>query len=522
MRAGAVERAWELFVGEGHDARANDPSVQTVRGRLLKARARLASGDARTALFGEAAAAYAAAHAHNPAPYLAINAATLYLLAGNDDAARTGASQVLTTLDGPVVPADTPYYLAATRAEACFLLGDRDAAERAMQDATRHDPDGWSDRATTIAQLREIAQARGESTDWLDRFAPPASLHFAGHMGLAASGQCQADLAAEVDKLIEHERIGFAWGALAAGSDVVIAERLLAAGAELHIVLPCGAEQFEAQSVAPAGPAWQERYRAVLAHAASLRFAASDPGAVHDPLATAHAGELAIGATLLNATALAAACCQLIVTDSDGGGRNTAHQAAMWPGEAGRQLRLTIDRDTRIEALFPPEQPDPHRALVVHVAIALDELTRTTSLDSSAIAARVAPIAEALAGIDRARVRSSPGRWDLAIDNVDAALETILKVLARCRAAGLTPPSIGAHVAIASLIEDPASGALVPYGPGRALAARLQAMAPTGLALISDALAVTMVARGIVSSRSELYHAGDEDTDGAVHVLLKA
>jgi hypothetical protein len=522
VRAGAVERAWELFVGDGHAARTGDPAVQAVLGRLLKARARLARGPDQTKLFAAAAEAYGKAHALGPAPYLAINAATLHLLAGDEGAAQEQARAVLSLLDSPLPPADTPYFLAATRAEAAYLLGDAAGAERAMEQAARQDPDGWHDRATTIAQLREIADARGVSASWLERFSPPASLHFAGHMGLVSGGLYDAQLAAAVDRLIAAERIGFGWGALAAGSDVVIAERLLMAGAEVHLVLPCSPNRFEVQSVAPAGGEWLDRYRAVLARAASLRLAASDPAAVHDPLATAHAGELAIGAALLNAATLSSRCCQLIVTDAEGGGRNTARQARMWPATAGPQHQLTIARDATIEALFPPEQPDLHRALVVHVCIALDPLVRGRSLDSAAIASEVAPIAEVLSRFERSRIRSAPGRWELVLGDVEAALSALADIQSKCREAGSALPAIGAHIAIASLIEDRASGAFVPYGPGMALAARLQAMAPPGLTLLSDALAVTMIARGVHGLRTELYHPGDEDSDGAVHVQFKA
>lgn len=521
VRAGAVERAAELYTAGGYGERAQDPAARSVLGRLLKARGRQAAGTAQASLFRQAAAAYAAAHALAPAPYLAINAATLHYLAGEWGAAQAGARAVLDLLAADPPPSDTPYFLAATRAEALLLLDDPAGAERALEQAAAHDPDGWADRATTIAQFSEILAARCASADWLDRFAPPACLHFAGHMGLASGGAGEAALAAAVDALIAQERIGFAWGALAAGSDIVIAERLLATGAEVQAVLPCDPEQFAAQSVAPAGQDWLNRYHAVLGRAASLQLAASDPAAVHDPLATAHAGELAIGGAMLGARALAARCCQLIVTDAEGGGRNTARQAAMWPSGAGIQHRLTIARDAGIESRFPPERRDPTRALAVHVAIQLDELVGAGRIEPPAIAALTEPVGQALSGLDSRRVRAAPGRWELVLDDAESALTVMLEVLEHSRAAGLPGPSIGAHIAISDLHDDPASGALIPYGPGIPLARALQAMAPPGLALISDSLAVTLFARGITSVRSELYHPGDAASDGAVHVLLR-
>lgn len=527
-RAGAVTRAWELFHSAGHAARLGDPASLAVEGRLLKDRARAASGPARAAGYAAAASAYGAAHALSPAPYLAINAATLRLLAGDPAAAQAGARDVLALLDAPVPPADTPYYLAATRAEALLLLGDQAAAQAALARAAAHDPDGWEDRAVTLAQLRAILDAQAADAGWLAAFAPPASLHFAGHMGVAAGGASEAAIAAATDALLARERIGFAWGALAAGADIVMAERLLNAGVDLHVVLPCPADRFAAQSVAPAGADWLARFAAIIGQASSQVIAGADPASVHDPLATAHAGELAIGGALLNARRLGAAARQLIITDESGGATNTARQAQLWPSGAGPQDRLTIARDAVIDALFPPEQPDPARALVVSLCIVLDPLTGPHDLTSAEITAVSAPVAAALSPLNPADVRAAPGCWEVRLDSLDSALDTVRSALGAARTAETAPPAIGVHIALATSIADPASGALVPYGPGAALARRLADMAPPGLALGSQALASTLAARTAPSaanhaaahaSAAQLYHFGDDDTQGAVFVL---
>lgn len=518
-RAGAIDRAWALFMDGGYNERATDPAALAVKGRLLKDRARAGPIPDRAVTFAEAARAYSAAHALSPAPYLAINAATLRLLAGDRGGAQFGAQEALRLLDRAEPTADTPYYLAATRAEALLLLDDLPGAKAAMAEAVRHDPDGWEDRVVTLAQLRAIQQARGAPDEWLRDFDPPDSLHFAGHMGVAAGGKSEAAISAALDDLLARSRIGFAWGALAAGADIVVAERLLDAGVEVHVVLPCPPDRFAAQSVSPAGAIWQERFHAVLAQASSVVSSGNAATVVHDPLATAHAGELAIGGALLNARRLGTSARQLVITDEDGGGRNTARQAQMWPACAGPQDRVTISRDAEVDALFPPEQPDPARQLAINLCILLDGLDAHAALDSARIATLTAPIADALALLDRPSVRAAPGRWDLYLPDLDTALETIRSVLEAARTAGLPPPAIGAHIAIATAMIDPASGAWVPYGPGEGIARRLAAMAHPGLALGSQALAVTMAARATTAAQARLYHFGDESTDGAVFSL---
>lgn len=518
-RAGAVERAWDLFNAGGYAARSTDPAALAVKGRLLKDKARLGPIPDRAVGFAAAAEAYTAAHALAPAPYLAINAATLRLLAGDRGGAQFGARETLRLLDATQSAADTPYYLAATRAEALLLLDDLAGAQAALDEAVQHDPDGWEDRAVTLAQLRAILQCRHAPTDWLNRFVPPASLHFAGHMGLESGGASEAALSTAMEALLSRERIGFAWGALAAGADIVIAEHLLRAGAALHVVLPCPPDQFAAQSVAPAGLAWAERYDAVMRQARTITAAGQTAAAVHDPLATAHAGELAIGGAILNARRLGAKARQLIVTDEAGGGRNTARQAVLWPSAAGPQDCLTIARDAEIDALFPPEQPDPCRNLAINLCFLLPGLEREPGLDSQQIAAATAPITETLSLLDAAQVRAAPGRWDVCLTDLDAALSAVRGVLNAARADNMSPPAIGAHMAIATSVIDPASRALVPYGPGTDIARRLAGMAHPGLALASQALAVTMTARATSSGQAQLYHFGDETTEGAVFAI---
>lgn len=500
-----------MFADQGLDRQTDNPAALSLKGRLLKDRARRAGGIERARLYAEASAAYDAADALSPAPYRAINAATARFLAGEAEAAMAAARSVLARLDTAQPPADTPFFLAATRAEARLLLGDTTGAAAAMTDAIAADPDGWDDRATTLAQLGEIVAAQGGSAAWLDAFRPPASLHFAGHMALAAGGSGAARLRDATDDLLARHRIGFGWGALAAGSDIIIAEQLVAAGAELHVVLPSPCETFAIQSVIPAGADWSRRYRQLLDRAASVRIAGQPAAPIHDPLATERAGHLAIGAARLNARRLGAGCVQWLVEDEAGGGPNTVRQAALWADGAGPQERIRLPRELAIEALFPLETPDPARRLVTLMAVLLD---LPTAGPSSELASRIDPVARAIgAAIPATAVQASPGRWVLVLDDRNQAIDLARKLT------GLTPapPAIGLHQAIEPVLPDPVTGTAIAYGNGTALALRLAAMAPAGSALCSDALAVSLAVSG--GRETELYHFGEDGTDGPVHLL---
>ena len=57
---------------------------------------------------------------------------------------------------------------------------------------------------------------------------------------------------------------------LAAGADILIAETLMSAKAELHFVLPAMPEIFKSQSVEPFGGTWGQRFDRLCAAAASV------------------------------------------------------------------------------------------------------------------------------------------------------------------------------------------------------------------------------------------------------------
>ena len=88
--------------------------------------------------------------------------------------------------------------------------------------------------------------------------------------------------------------MGYAYGSLAAGGEILCAEACLRAGAELHVILPFKADEFVARMVRPAGPAWLRRFENCVARATSLAFATMDSYQGDDELFT-YADRLAMG-----------------------------------------------------------------------------------------------------------------------------------------------------------------------------------------------------------------------------------
>jgi tetratricopeptide (TPR) repeat protein len=296
-----------LFRESGFEAVDDDPAVLATKGRLLKDEAEAACDPAaRRRFYREAGEAYAKAAGIAGASYPLINAATSAFLAGDEEEAGRRAQAVLARGRDPD---ETPYYQAATEAEALLLLGCLEQARAALDAALAQAPRAWEDHASTLRQFRRILAESGAVPAWIERLRPPRCLHFAGHMALADP----SDLARQVEELLEREDMGFGFGALAAGADLVIAERLVARGGELHAVLPAGAEVFQRLSV---GEQWKARFERVLQEADTVSIVGRG-----DELGPSHielAAVAAMGAAVMRADELATEAAQLLVLDGAG------------------------------------------------------------------------------------------------------------------------------------------------------------------------------------------------------------
>lgn len=362
-RAGALDHALRLFREAGLEAVSDDAAVLSLKGRLLKDQGRRVTGEARRALYAQAAEAYGAAGAINWATYPLINAASLSLLAGEPERAAALAEKVLRRLDQGDAEPDTPYWREATRAEAELLLGRTHEAWLTLQGAVALVPRAWEDHASTLRQFALILEAQGQPADWLEPLRPPRAMHFTGHLGVAAE---DGELAAQVAETLERENVGFAYGALAAGADIVIAEALLARGSELHLLLPGSRAAFRLASVEAFGEAWGGRFDAVLARAETVAVVAGSTGQP-DPLSLALAARVAMGRTAMQARLLATEAIQLAVLPGPGDapGAFTAWAGETWRATGRRDLTLAAPRGGP-----PPASADlatPEGALIAAV-----------------------------------------------------------------------------------------------------------------------------------------------------------
>ncbi|HEX8654259.1 MAG TPA: tetratricopeptide repeat-containing protein, partial [Allosphingosinicella sp.] len=316
-RMGDTETAMRLF--ETYDlGRSRDPHKRAAGGRLLKDNAlKLPSGPARQEALDAAYRHYLRTYRESEDPFPGINAATLALLAGHKQEARDLAQALLAT---PAISGGESYYMAVTKAEALLILGRADDAIAAIASDHVAAARDLGAKATSRRHLGLLATELGLSdalrSALVGPLSPPAVVNFAGHMFVADAAR-EAELATAIGAVMAEEKVGFGYGGLACGADILFAEALLARGAELHVVLPFAEESFIAQSVLPGGEAWLARFRECLARASSVTRLSTGPY-LGDPNQFGYSSRIAMGLAHLRAEHLGTRPVQLVVWDESG------------------------------------------------------------------------------------------------------------------------------------------------------------------------------------------------------------
>ena len=505
-RMGDTERAMELFAGYGLD-RSPHAHERAVGARLLKDRAlALPDGEARLAALDAAFQAYDAIYRESGDPFPGINAATLALLAGETAQAAELAQALLG--DQPAAAVEEDYYRAVTRAEALLILGRADEAAAALRGPAVGATTDYGARSTTARQLAMVAGRAGlaeaDRRALLAPLAPPRVAHFCGHM-FAADPAVEARLAAAIAALLDEESIGFAYGALACGADLLVAEAVLARGLELHAVLPFEEEDFVAQSVLPGGDAWLDRYRACRDRAASVTLA-SQMEYFGDPAQYGYASRMAMGLARLRAQHLGAEAVQVAIWDrvAADGPAGTGADVAAWVEQGGRSR--TVDPGPVERGLARPEpraRSDHQRS---HVAILFTDFAGFSTLKEAALPAfwdgvmrRVAEVLDAHGGEVVCRnswgdalyavTASAPAAAWIALELQDALAAFDYATLGLDGTGGMR---IGVHYGPAYRTVDHITGRTTFYGTEVSKAARIEPVTPPGAVFVTEPMAAIL------------------------------
>jgi len=274
-RSGATERAEELY-GSFSLQEVDAEDILSLGARIAKDKYFASRTNQEEA--ERAAKLYEEIFEKTGGYYPAINAATMWLFAGDEGNCTRLAREALalSTKAGEAANGENRYWEAATQAEAALLLNNFEQAEAAIHVAASELDGNYSSAASTRGQLLRISREKGLNPDILDKLKPPSVVFYAGHMIAPAGikGQFSASnesiVSAEVERMLEKHGVGFGFGSLACGSDILFAEALLARGAEVHAVIPFEIEEFKDVSVRRGGECWVERMDACLREATTV------------------------------------------------------------------------------------------------------------------------------------------------------------------------------------------------------------------------------------------------------------
>jgi tetratricopeptide (TPR) repeat protein len=341
-RAGALDFAISEYHRYGLAAVRNHEDIMALNGRLSKDLFLRSTGPQALEYARDAARKYEDAFQNTLGYYSGINSATMSFMADmpNDHVnARIEAIEDLL----PVSQGETPsqhYYIEATRAE-CFLLKGKVAkAVAALNEAIDFDPLNYAAHATTLKQFKMICNKQGKNADWLSAFRPPRPLHYAGHIRLKESGFDRQSLKVSISDALQYRDVGFGFGALAAGSDILFGESLLEQGAELHVVLPCEEALFKRESVTPFGENWERRFDACLSCASSVRIFSRAELWPEQNL-NRLSGLSAMGLAVLQGRSLSVEPLQMLILNDGYGESYTSDHAEDWALNGHSQFRFS-------------------------------------------------------------------------------------------------------------------------------------------------------------------------------------
>jgi tetratricopeptide (TPR) repeat protein len=468
-RAGALDHAWGQFSASGYDRNDDDPAALTVKGRLLKDHALRASDEeTRRRYYLQSAEAYRRSAALQPGTYPLINAASLSLLSGDRGQAEEIAREVLARIEREPDEPETPYYRAATQAEALLLLGRTGEARAALEAAVAAAPRAWEDHGSTLRQFVVIHDMLGSDPAWLDLLRPPRSLHYSGHVAFDADAAFDEALAAVLDE----ERIGFGYGALGAGADLVVAEALLARGADLHVILPSDAASFAARFVDPFGAGWRARFDAALDAAETIehvRPLQTPP----DARMVALAEEVALGAAMLNAERLMSEAVALRVG----------------PGSAGSALRThRLDAPTGAAPIEAAAGPDSRSVPLALLAVSVGGGGEEGFED------RLEDVQEVLALAGEARIAPHLGGDSILIGYEDPARAAAAARTIHARLRARMPLRVAGHYGLLPCVRDPFTAALRPTEAGAAIVRAIAGAIPPDTICVSQDFAAVLAA----------------------------
>jgi len=505
-RMGDGQQAMALYEEYGLHGSAN-AHHRSIAARILKdAALAMPAGDNRDDALSSAYRAYADIFEESGDAYPGINAASLALLSGRKTQAQALASSIIALRE---ISNPKDYYDAATLAEALLINERIDESAAALYMASQLPDANSGAKSSTSRQLLLLAQILELDADrqkiLLAPISPPTVIHYCGHMFLEDAAT-EATLRRQIDEFLDKHSGDFAYGALAAGADILVAEAILARGGELHVTLPFLKDDFIAQSVIPAGEGWLGRFDHCLEAATSVHFA-TEMNYVGDPEQFGYASKVAMGMAKLRAQYLGTVPQQLALWDGVAvdGPAGTGADVKAWSDYGGATTIITPDAIDR--NLSWPKQPGTDDLTRGLAAFLFTDFPGFSKLAEAALPAFWQGVMGRMADVldsypDKVLAKNSWGDAVLAISldapvaaEIALALQDSLQdfdysLLGLSESSGMR---IGVHYGPAYQTKDLITGKTTFYGTEVSRAARIEPVAPPGAVFVTEPFAAILV-----------------------------
>lgn len=295
---------------------------------------------------------YHAAYRTTGGYWSGVNAATLALVMGNREEARRLAARVRSqclALQASSGPDADPYWIAATLGEAALLHEEWNEAEDWYSRAGTLGQGRLGDVVSTRRNARLILRHLGIDSSRVDAcLAVPAVVVFAGHL-IDRPDRRPARFPAALEPIVRDAirartaalAPGFGYASAGCGGDILFLESLAELGAEAHIVLPYGPEQFREDSVdLVPGADWVERFERLLAGATEV-IIASEQRMGAGPVSHEYGFRMLDGAAAVKADELETDLVALALWDGHAGdGRGGTASAVEHWRRLGRRVEI--------------------------------------------------------------------------------------------------------------------------------------------------------------------------------------
>lgn len=505
-RMGDGQQAMELYDLYGLHGSAN-AHHRSLAARILKdAALALPEGTDRDDALSAAYRAYAEIYDESGDAYPGINAASLALLSGQKKQAQGLASSIIALKE---IANPEGYYDAATLAEALLINERVDEAAAALSMASQLSDANSGAKSSTSRQLLLLAKILGLDADQqsalLAPISPPTVIHYCGHMFLEDEA-IEAALRQKIDQFLDRQDADFAYGSLAAGADILVAEAVLARGGELHVTLPFVKDDFVEQSVTPAGDGWLGRFEHCLDAATSVHFA-TEMNYVGDPAQFGYASKVAMGMAKLRAQYLRTSPQQLALWDGVAvdGPAGTGADVQTWNDYGGASTIIAPEDIDR--SLSWPKQPDTDDLTRGLAAFLFTDFPGFSKLAEATLPAFWQGVMGRMAAVldnyrDKVLAKNSWGDAVLAITldapiaaEISLALQETLQdfdysLLGLSESSGMR---IGVHYGPAYQTQDLITGKTTFYGTEVSRAARIEPVTPPGAVFVTEPFAAILI-----------------------------